>query len=57
MTKEQLELIKNLINVAIKEHANDYLVHRKGSPVMKKLYEGKSQKIYQKLLGTCEDDK
>ena len=57
MTKEQLELIKDLINAAVKEHANDYTVHRKSRHVLKKMYAEKIQRISQKLLATCEENK
>lgn len=57
MTKEQLILLKDLIDLAIKEHSNNYSPHEKSSHVMKKIYIEKSQKIYQKLLATCGDDK
>lgn len=55
MTKEQLELIKELIAASVKEHAMDYSVHRQSRYVLKKVYAGKIQKISQKLLATCED--
>ena len=56
MTKEQLELIKELIAASVKEHEQVISVHRMSRHVLKKMYAGRIQKISQKLLATCEDD-
>ena len=56
MTKEQLELIKELINMMVKEHANDQIIHRKGHPVKGKMCSKKVDQIHQKLLATCENE-
>jgi hypothetical protein len=56
MTKEQLELIKELIVASVKGHEQDPTVHRRARYVLKRTYDEKIRRIQQKLLDTCEEE-